>query len=221
MSEKKTVLAIETSTKKGSISILSEDKVIDTYQLADNEPVSEFLLTKIKELLVSNNLNLSDIDLVAVCLGPGSLTGLRVGIAIGQGLANSLGISCIGISIFEAMNIENSESGFYIISAGLKKFYWQIKQEAEFSEIKNGTIDEIFNDLGYYKPNNIYPTKDASDNINELKIDFNENYKLKIVSNLVELIGKTALIKQNLKSLNSLSPIYIGESGFKKISLET
>ncbi len=215
MSEKKTVLAVETSTKKGSISLLSKDKVIDTYQLADNEPVSEFLLTKIKELLRQNNLTLSDIGLVAVCLGPGSLTGLRVGIAIGQGLANSLEIPCVGVSIFEALIAENNESDFYLISAGFKKFYWQIKQQTEFSEIKTGTIQDISNDLEQYKITQISITKDASDNVN--KLEFDDSNQTKIIDNLVELIGKTAVTKEKNKNINSLTPIYIGETGFKKI----
>lgn len=215
MSEKKTVLAIETSTKKGSISILSDDKVVDTYQLADKEPVSEFLLTKIKELLKQNNLTLSDIGLVAVCLGPGSFTGLRVGIAIGQGLANSLKIPCVGVSIFEALIAENNESDFYVISAGFKKFYWQINQQAKLSEIKTGTIEDILNDLEQYKFTQISITKDASDNVNKLEFDYSN--QIKIIDNLVDLIGKTAVTKETNKNTNSLTPIYIGETGFKKI----
>lgn len=216
MSEKKIVLAIETSTKKGSISILSEDQETAIYQLADDEPVSEFLLIKIKELLIQNNLTLANIKLIAVSLGPGSLTGLRIGIAIGQGLANSLGVSCVGVSVFEAMKeSQSTENGFYISSAGNKKFYWQTHQ----SEIKIGTLDDILKDKDYEQQLTFFITKDASDNVNTIQTLLIDSREVFVIENLVELVGKVAIEKEEQRLENSLTPVYIGETGFKKMVL--
>ncbi len=96
------ILAIETSTKFGSIAI-RKGNVEKTLRGNHDQSRSVDLLTSIKSLLFSLNLVVSQLDLIAVSTGPGSLTGLRVGISVARGLALAHQINCIGVGILESL----------------------------------------------------------------------------------------------------------------------
>jgi tRNA threonylcarbamoyladenosine biosynthesis protein TsaB len=70
----------------------------------------------------------SDIDRVAVTVGPGSFTGLRVGLAFAKGLALALGRPCVGIGTLEALAFSIDSDGWRVaaINAGRGQLYWQI-----------------------------------------------------------------------------------------------
>ena len=191
--------------------------MIVSCDLADTEPVSEFLLIKISEILKKCDLTPADLSLIAVSLGPGSLTGLRIGIAVGQGLANSLGIPCVGFSVFTAMkhSTKNKEA-IYVIGAGNKRFYWVQNQNNQQSDIQTGNSDELLADL---KQNGtFYITGDAWKNFQSLRNDCAITDNHKIINNIAELTGEVALSNLEAKTTNLLTPVYVGETGFKKLS---
>ena len=99
----KNVLAIETSTSRGSIALLSGGKLLGAPCIGERFEHSQTLLPQLQQLLKSHDLRPSDLDLICVSRGPGSFTGLRVGIAAAKGLAMGLGIPVIGVSTFEVL----------------------------------------------------------------------------------------------------------------------
>lgn len=105
------ILAIDTATSFGGIAILEDDRIIVESADSSKESHSEKLLPFIDNLLKSNRINLRDIDCFAAAIGPGSFTGLRVGIATIKGLAWSLKKPVIGISTLKAlaMNIQDAD----------------------------------------------------------------------------------------------------------------
>jgi tRNA threonylcarbamoyl adenosine modification protein YeaZ len=75
------ILAIDTSSKICAVAILEDEKVIDEIILDNGKTHSENLMPILKECLERNNLELKDMNLLAVSVGPGSFTGIRIGIA--------------------------------------------------------------------------------------------------------------------------------------------
>ena len=98
------ILAIETSDKTADIAILDTelDKVWEK-KLETAQKASEVLTSEIEALLKSANIEIKQINLIAVGIGPGSYTGTRVGIATVKGLSQGLGIKIVGVNSFEAL----------------------------------------------------------------------------------------------------------------------
>ncbi|MFQ3573329.1 MAG: tRNA (adenosine(37)-N6)-threonylcarbamoyltransferase complex dimerization subunit type 1 TsaB [Thermodesulfovibrionales bacterium] len=97
------ILAIETSTLIGGVCIFDGDKLIADGRLGIRAIHSERLMTHIDFLLNSANLSIYDIDYFAVAIGPGSFTGLRVGIATVKGLAFATNRLIAPVSTLEAL----------------------------------------------------------------------------------------------------------------------
>src|ERR1700755_306539 len=94
-------LAIESATNKGSVSLLRGEEEIDSWVGDDRETLSSALLPQISRLLSENNMSVSDLQLIAACSGPGSFTGVRVGLSLAQGFQSALGIRSLGIPLTE------------------------------------------------------------------------------------------------------------------------
>lgn len=97
------ILAIESAISGGSVSLLEDDREIANWIGASNVSKAEELLVNIDELLSSNNIKRNEIGLIAVSAGPGSFTGIRIGIATALGLKAGLGIEISSESSLKAM----------------------------------------------------------------------------------------------------------------------
>lgn len=98
------VLALDTTTIRGSIAIARDGVVIDAFAGDASVTHGERLPADITRVLTQQGLRLADIDLFAVAAGPGSFTGLRVGIATMQGLALANGKHIVGVSALDALH---------------------------------------------------------------------------------------------------------------------
>ncbi len=81
------VLGIETSTKTGSVAVLSEKGVVAQYSLNIEVTHSERLMATVDRVLTDTGMTISQLDGFAVSFGPGSFTGLRIGLSTVKGLA--------------------------------------------------------------------------------------------------------------------------------------
>ena len=106
------VLGIDTATSVLSVAILEEEKILSAYTADSKRNHSGLLLSVIESQLKKNKLGLTDIRLIAVSKGPGSFTGLRVGISLSKGFAFSLNIPLIGIPTLDALAINRDTSHF-------------------------------------------------------------------------------------------------------------
>ena len=97
------ILALDTTTPGGSTALMRGADVVDVRASDAARPQAERLPADLMALLGRHGLELPDIDLYAVATGPGSFTGLRVGIATMQGLALAQGRPLIGISGLDAL----------------------------------------------------------------------------------------------------------------------
>ncbi len=103
------MLAIETTSKLASVAI--RDKLGNIYEETSTEKLSHLqnLIPMIDTLLMRCQLQLSDIDLIAVSKGPGSFTGIRIGIATAKALAQFLEIRVISVPTLHAMAYSHEE----------------------------------------------------------------------------------------------------------------
>ncbi len=75
------ILAIDTSSNVCSVALLNNDRIVDERNMTNGLTHSENLMPIIDELLKKNDADLSIIDVIGICVGPGSFTGIRIGIA--------------------------------------------------------------------------------------------------------------------------------------------
>ena len=94
-----TILAIDTASEYLSIAI-QNNLITDSILLKVGNTQSTFVLPKIHELLAKHNLTIGDVTLIAYNQGPGSFTGLRIGISVAIGIAYGLGINLVAIPSF-------------------------------------------------------------------------------------------------------------------------
>lgn len=105
------ILSIDTSSNICGIALLKNTKLIKEISQNNGLTHSETLMPLIKDLFSSQNLQLKDIDLIVCDKGPGSFTGIRIGIATAKGFSDSLNINSIGISSLEALAYNVKENG--------------------------------------------------------------------------------------------------------------
>ncbi len=97
------ILAIESSALTASVAICEDERPIAEMTLQTGNTHSDTLLPMTEQLLAHAGLTVQDIDLFAVPAGPGSFTGIRIGVSLIKGLAFDSGKPCVGPSSLEAM----------------------------------------------------------------------------------------------------------------------
>jgi len=97
------ILAIETSDQLCSVAILIDDKYYSEININGKHIHSEKLIPMINEILNSNNIDISQVKLIAISEGPGSFTGLRIGMAAAKGIAAGSGLPIIPVPTFIAL----------------------------------------------------------------------------------------------------------------------
>lgn len=105
-----TILNIETSTEVCSVNVSENGKLLFEKESLEGLNHSELLTVFIEELFKENNLEMKSIDAVAVAKGPGSYTGLRIGVSVAKGLCYALDKPLISISTLDAMGIYASQN---------------------------------------------------------------------------------------------------------------
>lgn len=97
------ILALETATLCGSVALVSPSQCLAEFSLQTGETHSRRLLAGIDWLLQETGIDWPAIDAVAVSLGPGSFTGLRIGLATAKGLALAGDAKLIGIGTLDGL----------------------------------------------------------------------------------------------------------------------
>lgn len=219
------VLAIDTSTVMASCALLDEENLLGEFSLNQNMGHSENLVPMVKTLLDNLNLKVSDIDLYGVALGPGSFTGLRIGIATVKAFAHVYNKPIVGVSTLEGLAFNVRASGVIvpIIDARKNRVYTGIYkwEDGYLNNVEEPTVMEIDELLEHLK-----------ENYNNIIVNGNGIYihREKIKDKLgdrVEFapfiqntcraasIGELALLKREegkLESYFSLVPEYIRQS---------
>ena len=97
------ILAFESSAKAASVALVRDGKLISQYSQCSGLTHSRTLLPMAEDMLKNTETSLKDLDLLAVAHGPGSFTGVRIGVSTVKGLAWAAEKPCVGVSTLEAM----------------------------------------------------------------------------------------------------------------------
>ncbi len=150
MAENTTILAIESAIRGGSIALALGGEIIDTWLGEGGVSRAEDLLWNIDQMLKRNNITKTSLNQIAVSVGPGSFTGIRIGLATAMGLATALNIELAKYSILHAMaaNSADSDSLTTAVPVGRGVFCKQTfrKNSAEIAVLTEPTAitDELF-----------------------------------------------------------------------------
>ncbi|MDO8507171.1 MAG: tRNA (adenosine(37)-N6)-threonylcarbamoyltransferase complex dimerization subunit type 1 TsaB [bacterium] len=102
----KNSLVIDTSDRVARLGIFQDDKLADKIEWEAHRELSKTFYTKLDELLGRNSLSCNDLSSIIVVRGPGSFTGLRIGIVIVNAFSYSLGVETAGVIQKEKMPLE-------------------------------------------------------------------------------------------------------------------
>ena len=97
------ILGIDTSSMAASVAVIEDNKLICEYTINTKKTHSQKLMPMIENMLGLSDLNVREIDAIAVCEGPGSFTGLRIGMATAKAIAHVNDIPVIGVNSLEAL----------------------------------------------------------------------------------------------------------------------
>ena len=97
------ILALESSAKAASVCLTDDGRLVSQYYQNSGLTHSKTLLKMVEDMLHNMDISVSDIDMVAVAHGPGSFTGIRIGVAAAKGLAWGADLKMCGVSTLEAM----------------------------------------------------------------------------------------------------------------------
>ncbi|MEK7400440.1 MAG: tRNA (adenosine(37)-N6)-threonylcarbamoyltransferase complex dimerization subunit type 1 TsaB [Candidatus Poribacteria bacterium] len=108
------ILGIETATMTGGLALIDEEKLISEYTLNMKTTHSSRLMPALDWILKDASLNKNQINGIAISIGPGSFTGLRIGLATAKGLAMGLNIPLVTVPTLDALAYNVSYSPYQI-----------------------------------------------------------------------------------------------------------
>ncbi len=97
------ILAIDTSAAAVSAAVVDDSKILAEDYLNIGLTHSQTLLPLIDSVLKNANITISDMDLLVTSNGPGSFTGIRIGVSTIKGMGLAAGLPCVGVSTLEAL----------------------------------------------------------------------------------------------------------------------
>jgi tRNA threonylcarbamoyladenosine biosynthesis protein TsaB len=139
------ILAADTSSSLASFAIVSGEKILASLSGGAHLQHSQTFFSNLSILLQLADIEITEIDAFAVVTGPGSFTGLRVGLAAIKGLAHTLSRPALGISSFDAVALGTGAAGpvLVMIDAGREEVYCGLREVASDGKIESLTEDSV------------------------------------------------------------------------------
>ena len=149
------VLGIDTSSNATSIAVIEDNKLICEYTINTKTTHSQKLMPMIENMLKISEINVNDMDMISICQGPGSFTGLRIGMATAKALSHVNNLPIVGVNSLELLagNMDLSDKKICsILDAQRTQVYMgQYKFEnnklVEIKSVDVVEIDELLEEL--------------------------------------------------------------------------
>lgn len=138
------ILAIDTATEACSVALWNNGEVQALFELCPREHTQR-ILPMVQQVLAESGLTLQQLDALAFGRGPGSFTGVRIGIGIGQGLALGADLPMIGVSTLQTMaqgafRLTGASRVLAAIDARMGEVYWgEFERDAQEHWLGEGT----------------------------------------------------------------------------------
>ncbi len=151
------VLALETSTFSGSVAALEADQLLDEIATPAGTRTAQTLAPTIRRLLTSVGWEINGVQLIAVTRGPGSFTGLRIGVTTAKTLAYCTGASLIGVNTLRVLAAQSEGTDKQLVWAVAdaqrqQLFAAQFRRDAELSCVRPTAILDKASFLSQLRP---------------------------------------------------------------------
>lgn len=184
-------LILDSASKYLYIAIVNNDEIIYSSFIEGKNNHSDNLLPTLEEALKNLNMKLKDINKIVVGIGPGSYTGLRVGVTVGKMLAWTLGVPLFKASSLDILSSGCiNEDGIYAITMHAKKDHIY----AKLVEIQKGITKQIIKD-GFFKTNEF--------------LEMIKEYSYKLINEASYNVDPFRIITEEVIYLHKLVPNYI------------
>ena len=203
------LLGIESSSRKLSIGLMKDDSFYELHSEKVNDTANS-LPQLSKKIIKSASLSFEDLDAICISAGPGSFTGLRVGMSYTKGIAMALDIPIVPVSTFDSLAFNNSSEELYtlIYSHGNTFYVCEysldggiLLKSSEPKPILKEDVLELSQNIVFNGPTNIFEDLKA----HNLKIKFTDLS----VNNIIKIARQNFKLLKT-KSLDNLVPEYVG-----------
>jgi len=213
------ILSIETSTSICSVALHKNGDLIGLREIEETGAHAQKLMGLIDSLLADQKLDTKELTAIAVSEGPGSYTGLRIGVSTAKGLAFSSSLPLIGVGALRALALGAKHQ---VGHQGLIVSMLDARRMEVYREIFDSDLNitspieaEIINESSFQnqlEKGKVYFVGDAIDKVSQVISHANANFLRIAVS--ADLIGKEAFVKyqnQEFESLAYFVPNYLKE----------
>ena len=228
------VLAIETATTVCAAAVVSEGRILSEASLDEKYAHAEKLMGQVDTVLDRCGLSLHQLDGIAVSIGPGSFTGLRIGLSVAKGLSFASGRKVIPVPTLQALAQRVSDgriaqSGEYILAAldarrdEVYSQFFRVEHgyAASLSDPHDVSVSALWNDA---PEGNIWITGDARSKLQPAlgSADSRRSFVPAAIAccsaGAVGLLGEVLMAKNEIVDTASLEPLYIKEFFFRQRS---
>jgi len=152
------ILAIDTSTTHSSCAVMDDNNIVGDFSINQSMSHNEILLVMVDEMLKKLNIDIEDIDLFVAVTGPGSFTGIRIGVTVVKALAMALNKPIVAVNTLEALSfgVFSDKKKIPLIDARGERVYYGVYEGINNKNIVAPallTIDELleeFSDKGEF-----------------------------------------------------------------------
>ena len=212
------ILCADTSSQLCSVSIFNKDKLVDNINSKIERSHSKLLLKLIDSILIKNNLSVKDLDAFSIAKGPGSYTGLRIGVSTFKGLCYSLEKPLIGINTLEILSISAKEKIIdtdynlcpMIDARRMEVFTKLLNENLEVVDEDKALILEE-NSFNNFKNKTIFFFGDGSYKFKKISKDKNHNFLKNIESNsqFMGYLSYKKYLDKDFEDISLFEPFYI------------
>ncbi|MGM0379415.1 MAG: tRNA (adenosine(37)-N6)-threonylcarbamoyltransferase complex dimerization subunit type 1 TsaB [Bacillota bacterium] len=214
------ILGIETSSVVASVAIIDENRLLGEMSINHPNTHSQKLMPLIKNLFKMLDLKIDDIDLIAVSNGPGSFTGIRIGLTTAKALAHKENIPLIDISTLDSLFINYKDFSGKVISLidgrrGRVFVKEKFNKDVTKASVKN--IEEYIKEINKNEMQVMLVGSGVTENKEYILQNINEN--IKIADSITNLPKASSLCfiglntdKKNYKNYNEIKANYLRKS---------
>lgn len=209
------ILYIDTSGNFSQIMLFNEETILSSKKTDELNQHAQSINTHVKEILEETNMTWKDINAIAVLNGPGSYTGLRIGLASAKGFCYAYDIPLILLNHFELLhhcNVNANNSSVYVLKTRVNEYFFKeyLHKSAENEIAILLTKDEILEKTG--QMSQIFFTSDEN-----LLQDFENIQILRVDSSCIQSIVFQHFRKKIFADLINSEPFYIKSVHINKI----
>ena len=219
------ILGIDTSTMAANVAVLEDDKLICEYTINTKKTHSQKLMPMIENMLKLSDLDIKEIDAIAICVGPGSFTGLRIGMATAKAMAHVNNIPLIGVNSLEILGANMDLCNRNICSildaqrnqVYMNKYILKDDKITELEEISIKPIDELLEKISSSNEDwvlvgeAVYKYKEKIEEISNITIPLPANNITK-ASTLCFVARDKMLANDQVYNCYNINPMYIRKS---------